>query len=69
MEPGENGNFKHIPFRCYQGDLPFSQCLVKPVKNEGNSNTLQNLLENVYNNIAVEKCKFYLLALHYSLFK
>jgi Autophagy protein Apg5. len=57
MEPGEGGGFKHIPFRCYQGDLPFSQCLVKPITNEGNPKTLQNLFEEVYPKISIDKCK------------
>ncbi|KAI5710991.1 hypothetical protein M8J76_014510 [Diaphorina citri] len=55
MEPGEGGGFKHIPFRCYQGDLPFSQCLVKPITNEGNPKTLQNLFEEVYPKISIDK--------------
>lgn len=73
MEPGESGNFKHIPFRCYQGDLPFSQCLVKPVNSEGNARTLQCLLEDVYSHISIEKCKFlfcfFKITFHYFVFQ
>lgn len=48
MDAGGDENFKHIPFRCYQGDDSYIQKLVRPVTEEGQKKILQNLIEEVF---------------------
>lgn len=48
MEPTGDEMFKFIPVRCYFGDEPFSQRLVKPVLEEGQQKTLRHLLHELY---------------------
>ncbi|XP_039289202.1 autophagy protein 5 [Nilaparvata lugens] len=48
MGPSSEESFKYIPFRCYHGERPVRQKLVKPVTEDGKRKTLQNFLEEVY---------------------
>lgn len=46
----EEGGFRYIPFRLYlaNSERPFLQKLFRPVANDGNSNTLGDLIKEVY---------------------
>lgn len=48
MEASGEDSFKYIPFRCYQGDESYTQKLVKPLTEEGQRKTLQNLVDEVF---------------------
>lgn len=48
MEASGEESFKYIPFRCYHGDESYTQKLVKPLTEEGQRKTLQNLIEEVF---------------------
>lgn len=50
MEASGEEVFKYIPFRCYRGDGPFIQHLVRPVTEEGQRKTLQHLIQEVFPN-------------------
>lgn len=45
--PGEQNNFKYIPFRCYLDDK-YVQKLVRPVNDDGQRKTLADLLSEVF---------------------
>ena len=48
MEASGEDSFKYIPFRCYHGDESYTQKLVKPLTEEGQRKTLQNLVDEVF---------------------
>ncbi|KDR09853.1 autophagy protein 5 isoform X1 [Zootermopsis nevadensis] len=50
MEASGEEVFKYIPFRCYRGEGPFIQRLVRPVTEEGQRKSLQNLIQEVFPN-------------------
>lgn len=58
---GEQNHFKYIPFRFYIDDK-YIQKLVKPVNDEGQRKTLNELLEEVFPGKENSKCLiFYLI--------
>lgn len=56
MEVSGEDNFKYIPFRCYHGDENYIQKLVKPLTEEGQRKTLQDLMNEVFSDKG-EHCK------------
>ncbi|XP_063244620.1 autophagy protein 5 isoform X2 [Bacillus rossius redtenbacheri] len=50
MEASQDEAFKYIPFRCYRGDDTFVQRLVRPVSEEGQRKTLQDLVAEIFPN-------------------
>jgi hypothetical protein len=57
MEASGEEVFKYIPFRCYRGEGPFIQHLVRPVTEEGQRKTLQHLIQEVFPNEMNRKLK------------
>ncbi|XP_063244616.1 autophagy protein 5 isoform X1 [Bacillus rossius redtenbacheri] len=53
MEASQDEAFKYIPFRCYRGDDTFVQRLVRPVSEEGQRKTLQDLVAEIFPNETV----------------
>jgi autophagy-related protein 5 len=70
MEASGEEVFKYIPFRCYRGEGPFIQRLVRPVTEEGQRKTLQHLIQEVFPNEANRKlhlfCSITCCAYHYN---
>ena len=63
MEASGEEVFKYIPFRCYRGEGPLVQRLVRPVTEEGQKKTLHHLMNEVFPNETDCKYQTYVVVL------